>query len=249
MFGLALLKLLARLYSRQSLVPDVPVVPTHHFPFVADLEASWKDVQVELDVILQERERIPFLDKISPDQSRISHSQKWRAYFLWGLGTELTTNTARCPKTAALLRKVPGLRSAWFSILSPNYRIKAHRGITKGVLRSHLGLIVPQEWRRCRMVVDGEAIYWQEGKCVVFDDSRLHRVTNATSEERAILLFDFDRPMRWPSNALNRLVMSLMKRTAYYRDARRNLKKHARAQVTEAGRDQVIADAMQRIAD
>jgi hypothetical protein len=43
--------------------------------------------------------------------------------------------------------------------------------------------------------------------------------------------------------------MSLMKRTAYYRDARKNLKRHARTQVTEAGRDQAIADAMQRIAD
>jgi aspartyl/asparaginyl beta-hydroxylase (cupin superfamily) len=249
MLGLGLLKLLARLYSRQSLVPDVPIIPNRHFPFVAELEANWQDIRAELEIILQDRERIPFLDKISPDQARISHSQKWRAFFLWGLGEELTGNTARCPKTAALLRKVPGLRSAWFSILAPNYRIKPHRGITKGVLRSHLGLIVPQKWRRCRMVVGGETVHWREGECFVFDDSQQHRVTNATNEERAILLFDFDRPMRWPSSALNRLAMSLLKRTAYYKDARRNLKKHARAQMTEAGRDQAIADAMQRIAD
>jgi beta-hydroxylase len=249
MLGLGLLKLLARLYSRQSLVPDMPIIPNRHFPFVAELEANWQDIRAELELILQDRERIPFLDKISPDQARISHSQKWRAFFLWGLGEELIGNTARCPKTAALLRKVPGLRSAWFSILAPNYRIKPHRGITKGVLRSHLGLIVPQKWRRCRMVVGGETVHWREGKCFVFDDSMQHRVTNATNEERAILLFDFDRPMRWPSSALNRLAMSLMKRTAYYKDARRNLKKHARAQMSEAGRDQAIADAMQRIAD
>ncbi len=249
MLGLGLLKLLARLYSRQSLVPDLPIIPNRHFPFVAELEANWQDIRAELEIILRDRERIPFLDKISPDQARISHSQKWRAFFLWGLGEELTGNTARCPKTAALLRKVPGLRSAWFSILAPNYKIKPHRGITKGVLRSHLGLIVPQKWRRCRMVVGGVTVHWREGQCFVFDDSQQHRVTNATNEERAILLFDFDRPMRWPSSALNRLAMSLLKRTAYYKDARRNLKKHARAQMTEAGRDQAIADAMQRIAD
>ncbi|MEZ5830380.1 MAG: aspartyl/asparaginyl beta-hydroxylase domain-containing protein [Dongiaceae bacterium] len=249
MLGLGTLKMLAKLYSRQSLVPDVPFIPNKYFPFVAELEANWQEVRAELEVILQDRERIPFLDKISPDQARISHSQKWRAYFLWGLGEELTGNTARCPKTAAMLRKVPGLRSAWFSILAPNYRIKPHRGITKGVLRSHLGLVVPQKWRLCRMVVDGQPVHWHEGKCFVFDDSMLHRVSNGSDEERAILLFDFDRPMRWPSSMLNRLAMSLMKRTAYYRDARRNLKRHARAQMTEAGRDQAIADAMQRIAD
>jgi ornithine lipid ester-linked acyl 2-hydroxylase len=138
---------------------------------------------------------------------------------------------------------------AWSSILAPNYKIKPHRGITKGVLRSHPGLIAPQKWQHCRIVVGGQPVHWQEGKCFVFDDSMLYRATNGTNEERAILLFDFDRPMRWPSSALNRLTISLMKRTAYYRDARRNLKKHARAKLTEADRDQAIADAMQRVAD
>ncbi|WP_119301254.1 aspartyl/asparaginyl beta-hydroxylase domain-containing protein [Dongia deserti] len=249
MLGIGILKLLAKLYGRQSLVPNVAFIPNEHFPFLDKLEANWKDIRAELDVLLQDRESIPFFDKISPDQARISHSQKWRAYFLWGLGEELTSNTARCPKTAALLRTVPGLRSAWFSILAPNYRIKPHRGITKGVLRSHLGLIVPQNWRRCRMVVDDQTVRWREGKCFVFDDSRTHHVSNHTDEERIILLFDFDRPMRWPSSALNRLMMSLMKRTAYFKDARRNLKKHDRAQMTDAARDQALADAMQRIAD
>ena len=247
--GLGTLKLLARLYSRQSRVPDLPFIPNEHFPFVAELEANWQEIRAELEVILKDRERIPFLDKISPDQARISHSQKWRAFFLWGMGEELKGNTARCPKTAALLRQVPGLRSAWFSILAPNYKIKPHRGITKGVLRSHLGLIVPKRWQKCRMIVGGESVRWREGKCFVFDDSMLHQVWNKTNEERAILLFDFDRPMRWPASALNRLAMAMLKRTAYYRDARKNLKKHARAQITDAGRDQAIADAMQRIAD
>jgi beta-hydroxylase len=249
MLGLGALKLLAKLYARQSRVPDLPFIPNEHFPFVAELEANWREIRAELEVILQDRERIPFLDKISPDQARIAHSQKWRAYFLWGMGEELTGNTARCPKTAALLRTVPGLRSAWFSILAPNYKIKPHRGITKGVLRSHLGLIVPKRWQKCRMIVGGQPVRWREGECFVFDDSMRHQVWNNTDEERAILLFDFDRPMRWPASALNRFAMSMLKRTAYYRDARKNLKKHSRVQITDAGRDQAIANAMQRIAD
>ena len=249
MWGLALLKLLARFYSRQSLVPDVPIIPNENFPFVANLEANWAEIRAELDVILQDRESIPHLDKISPDQSRIAHSGKWKAFFLWGMGEELTGNTARAPRTAALLRTVPGLRSAWFSILSPQYKIKPHRGITKGVLRSHLGLIVPKKWRHCRMAVADQMVHWREGQCFVFDDSCTHQVWNNTDEERAILLFDFDRPMRWPASALNRMAMGLFKRTAYYRDARRNLKRHERKQISEANRDAAIADAMQRIAD
>ncbi|HET6158273.1 MAG TPA: aspartyl/asparaginyl beta-hydroxylase domain-containing protein [Dongiaceae bacterium] len=249
LLGLATLKTLAKIYSRQSLVPDLPFVPNHHFPFVAELEANWADIRAELEIVLQDRDRIPFLDKISGDQSRISHSQKWRAFFLWGWDEELTGNTARCPKTAALLRKVPNLRSAWFSILSSNYKIKAHKGLTKGVLRSHLGLIVPERWQQCRMIVDGESVRWREGKAFVFDDSRTHEVWNKTNEERAILLLDFDRPMRWPASVLHRLAMWLLKRTAYYRDARKNLKRYEGAQLAEKDRDQAISDAMQRIAN
>jgi beta-hydroxylase len=245
MLGLGALRTLAKLYSRQSLVPDMPVIPNEHFPFVAELEANWQVVRAELEEILKDRDSIPHLDKISPDQARISHSEKWKAFFLWGLGEEVTGNTARCPQTAALLRKVPGLRSAWFSILAPRYKIKPHRGITKGVLRSHLGLIVPQDWKRCRMWIDDASVRWREGVCFVFDDERTHRVFNNTYEERVVMLFDFDRPMRGPARALNRLAMALMKRTAYYRDARRNLRRHARG----LQRDRVIAETMQRIAD
>jgi beta-hydroxylase len=249
MLGLGTLKLLARLYARQTKVPDVAIIPNEHFPFIADLERDWQAVRAELEGILKDREAIPHLDKISPDQARIAHSQKWRAYFLFGMGEELTGNTARCPRTAELLRRVPGLRSAWFSILGPRYKLKRHRGISKGVLRAHLGLIVPRKWQNCRMNVDGETVRWREGSCFVFDDARLHYVVNGTDEERVILLFDFDRPMRWPSSMFNNLAMALLKRTAFYRDARKNLKRHKRAALTEQARDTAIADAMQRVAD
>lgn len=52
-------------------------------------------------------------------------------------------NCARCPRTMELLRKVPGAKTAFFSILSPHMHIPAHCGPYKGVIRCHLGLIVP----------------------------------------------------------------------------------------------------------
>ena len=245
--GRGILHLLAKLYGRQSRVPDVAIIPNEHFPFIAEMENNWKDIRAELDLILEERDRIPFLDQVSPDQARISHSQKWRAFFLYGVGEEVTGNTARCPKTAAMLRRIPGLRNAWFSILAPRYRIKPHTGITKAVVRVHLGLVVPKRWQDCSMTVGDETVHWREGRCFVFDDSLRHSVTNDTDEERAILLFDFDRPMGWPASALNRLAMRLLKRTAYFRDARENLMRHART--NEADRDRAIVDAMEEIAD
>ena len=45
------------------------------------------------------------------------------------------------------------------------------------------------------------------------------------------------------------MAMGLLKRTAFYRDARKNLKRHQRGLADAAQRDQSIADAMQRVAD
>ncbi len=53
-----------------------------------------------------------------------------------------------CPRTAALMREIPGMTTAMFSILSPRKHILDHRGPYKGVLRYHLGLIVPAATRR-----------------------------------------------------------------------------------------------------
>jgi beta-hydroxylase len=119
---------------------------------------------------------------------------------------------------------VPGLRSAWFSILAPRYHIPSHRGITKTVLRVHLGLVVPKERERCVMRVDDQLVGWQPGKCLVFDDFYRHEVWNETDEERVVLIFDFDRPMRPLGRWVNALLMWAIKRTAYYKDAERNLK-------------------------
>ena len=118
---------------------------------------------------------------------------------------------------------MPNLRNAWFSILAPGYRIPPHQGPTNGIIRIHLGLIVPRDSANCRIRVAGEEFGWQEGKCVVFDDSYEHEVWNNTDEQRAVLFFDVDRPLRLPGRSVNRLLIALMKRTAYVRDAHTNL--------------------------
>jgi beta-hydroxylase len=66
-------------------------------------------------------------------------------------------------------------------------------------------------------------ISWQAGKCFVFDDIYEHEVWNDTDEERIVLLFDFNRPMRFWGRALNRSLIFALKLSPYFRDARRNL--------------------------
>ena len=221
--GRWLLKTLADFQAGQSLVGDSPVMDGSRFPFVAAFEREWRAIRSELEPILAERGQLPSFHEISPDQYRISHGDRWKVFILYGFGVPSRKNCARCPETTRLLQGVPGLQSAWFSILSPGYHIPRHRGVTKGLLRVHLGLKVPAARQDCTMQVDDAMISWEEGKCVVFDDFYHHEVWNNTGEERVVLLFDFTRPMRLPGRALNSFLLWGVKQSAYFKDARRNM--------------------------
>ncbi|GMG86815.1 hypothetical protein MNKW57_11360 [Biformimicrobium ophioploci] len=44
------------------------------------------------------------------------------------------------------------------------------------------------------MKVAGRTFHWEEGKCLIFDDSLTHEVWNCSSKNRVVLLFDFWHP-------------------------------------------------------
>lgn len=223
--GWRISKLVPRIVSGQSLIEDQPVYDSGGFPFLAPIEANWTIILGELKTILRNRSSLPPFQEISPDQKYISSGDQWKVFILFGFGVASQRNCARCPETARLLRDhVPGLQSAWFSILAPHFHIPRHRGITKTALRVHLGLLVPKQRDKCIMQVGDRTVGWEPGRCLVFDDFYRHEVWNDTDEERVVLIFDFDRPMRPLGRMVNSALMWGIKRTAYFKDAERNLK-------------------------
>jgi aspartyl/asparaginyl beta-hydroxylase (cupin superfamily) len=82
---------------------------------------------------------------------------------------------------------------------------------------------VPRDTDHCRIRVDKEIFGWEEGKCVVFDDYFEHEVWNDTDEQRVVLFFDVDRPLRPLGRLVNRLLIAGIRRSPYVRDARKNM--------------------------
>ena len=216
---------LSNLYiSGQSLIGDAPVFDASIFPWIRDFEVNWKKIQSELNVVLQDWDSLPSFHDISPDQKRISKGDNWKTFIFYGLGHRVDSNCERCPETAKLLEKCPELQNAWFSILKPGYHIPPHKGPTNGIIRIHLGLIIPQQRDRCWIRVDDQCLHWDEGKCIVFDDSYEHEVQNNTDQLRAVLFFDVLRPLRTRGRILNGIMITLLKRTAYFKDAQQNIR-------------------------
>jgi len=112
-------------------------------------------------------------------------------------------SVAACPTTAALLRAIPGVRTALFSRMGPGTYLTTHTGwadLANHVLRIHLPLYVPdEETRCCGLMVDGEVQHHKTGQLIVFDDSKNHSAFNAhPTKWRYVLIFDVLRPEGLP---------------------------------------------------
>jgi len=210
-----------RLIAASSRVPDVPVLDRRHFAWLAPLEEAAPAIRRELDDLLVHRDLLPALHEISPDQCSITSDDRWKAFFLYGFGKRSLPNCARCPITAAALSRIPGITTAFFSILAPGKHVPRHRGVYKGLVRAHLGLKVPEP-DRCRMEIGGETIRWREGEAVVFDDTHEHEVWHEGTEERAVLLIDVLRPLPAPVQLLNRALIAAVAASPYVTDGERN---------------------------
>jgi beta-hydroxylase len=221
--GRSLTRALSGFLGKQSLVGDTPIIANEHFPFLEEFTDNWETIRDEATEILKLRDEIPAFQEISPDQKRIAKGKNWRTFILFGFGEKLEKNCRQAPVTAKLLEAVPNLQTAWFSILAPGYHIPPHRGVGKGIIRSHLGLIIPKEAEKCWIRVGDVTRVWRPGEVFVFDDTYEHEVRNDTSEERVILLFDFDRPMRFWGRKVSRGFLWLMKFTAFYQEPKKNL--------------------------
>ncbi len=68
-----------------------------------------------------------------------------------------------------------------FSILEPGKHLPPHRGPYNGVLRLHLGLIVPEPRDQLGIRVENEIYRWREGEAVIFDDAYEHEAWNNTA--------------------------------------------------------------------
>ncbi len=211
-----------RFIGTRSLVGDATFFPNERFPWIEHVEANWETIRDELQGVLADREALPNFQDISKDQIEITDDDDWKTYFLYGYGFAAKLGVETCPKTAALMREIPGMTTAMFSILSPRKHILDHRGPYKGVLRYHLGLIVPEDAAQCRIRVGEDIRHWEEGKSLIFDDTFNHEVWNDTDETRVVLFVDVLRPLPSPWSQINRAIVKAIGYSPFVLDAKRN---------------------------
>ncbi|MDZ4844785.1 MAG: aspartyl/asparaginyl beta-hydroxylase domain-containing protein [Chitinophagales bacterium] len=181
---------------------------TQDFPFVKILEANADKIRKEY-LKVASNTYIPKFQEVSIEQEKLTNDDSWLSYLLTVYGNDLIEHRERCPVTTACLNHVPLMTTALFSVLKPGKSIPPHRGAYSGVLRCHLALIIPDE-TKCEITLNGKSKNWEEGKCLIFDDTFIHSACNMSAATRVVLFIDFMRPLPFPLNYLNFWLLQLI---------------------------------------
>jgi aspartyl/asparaginyl beta-hydroxylase (cupin superfamily) len=177
--------------------------PRRLFPWLEAIEAATETITAELRKVMEEEraELVPYVQYEAHrpmDQWRpLNQNRDWTAIHLIQHGRTVEANAKHCPKTMALLKKVPqpnvpgASPNAMFSLLAPKTTIPPHVGISNTRLVCHLPLIVPDG---CWFRVGAETRAWKPGEAFVFDDTMEHEAENPTDELRVVFIFDVWHP-------------------------------------------------------
>lgn len=213
-----------RIYHHEPSGLHYPFLPADeyfsrdHFPWLAELEAATDAIREEYLALLAAAPdaMVPYVDQGAgvPENkwTPLDRTTNWGAIFLRHYGKRREDVLARCPRTAALLERlpladIPGRGpTAFFSVLKPHTRIPPHSGVSNIRSIVHLPLVVPEH---CGFRVGGETRDWREGEAWVFDDTIEHEAWNDSDRPRAILIFDVWNPyLRSEERALISRFMS-----------------------------------------
>jgi len=223
-----------RLNLKCARLGNPPVYDTAIFPWVRDIEAEWRVIRAELDRVLDRKGDLPAFQEISTDVQAISKDAGWKTFFLVGFGLKSEQNIRQCPETWRIAQKIPGLKTVMFSVFEPGKRLPPHRGPYNGFLRLHLGLIVPEPRDKVAIRVGDQICHWAEGKALVFDDAYEHEAWNETDRTRVVLFVDFLKPLRFPANLVNWVLLRLALFTPFVRESTDNHKAWERRFYAEA---------------
>ena len=182
------------------------------YPQLSLLEDSYERIKTEFEN-LDNHFDIHAYHEIERRQYAISGKLephlKWKVFMLHYSGETPKLANELCPETCALLKKVPKIYKAFFSILEPGKSIPPHCGPYRGYLRYHFGISVP-ETNPPQIRIKDQLYTWKEKESVLFDDTWEHEVINSCDSSRVVLIIDLLRPLPLLPHTINALITKVI---------------------------------------
>jgi aspartate beta-hydroxylase len=177
--------------SLRTRYPGLESRPWHDasdFPAAGYLEEHFVEIRDEVLALQPAR--------YHRETERIGRTGDWDVAFFYERGRRREEVCEACPVTTRGIETMPTMRTAagliYVSRMRPGTHIQPHRGPTNLRLRCHLGISVPDG--DCALRVGDEIRQWEDGHCLVFDDSLEHEAWNHTEQDRIVLVVDLWNP-------------------------------------------------------
>lgn len=177
----------------ENYYPDSQATPWHNpkiYDWVEMLESAYQDIKMEALSIFTKN-----IMSSHPQNTELANNGAWNTFFFYKNGERLSENLKLCPKTAEVINKIPGTNRAgrvYFSAMTPGTHVRPHCGPHNYKLRCHLGLVTsPLATIRVGKTIKS----WEDGRCLVFDDSFEHEVWNNSNITRIVLIVDVWNPV------------------------------------------------------
>jgi aspartate beta-hydroxylase len=158
------------------------------FAVVKKLEAQFAEIRAEALKVQP--------DSYHEEAEGIGRTGSWQVCMFYEQGRRNDFVCNQCPVTSSILDSDPDIRRSagliYLSRTAPHTHIAPHQGSSNQRLRCHLALSIPPG--DCAIRVHDTIRQWEEGKCIVFDDTYEHEVWNRTEEDRIVLLVDLWHP-------------------------------------------------------
>jgi tetratricopeptide (TPR) repeat protein len=182
--------------ARMGVYPGLTSAPFHDpagLPGALALERDYRAIRAEIEGLAAA--------EFQPEAEGLMGEGAWDVFLFYERGRKNEETCSRCPTITRIIEASNTVRTMagllYVSKLSAGTKIKPHQGPTNLRLRCHLGIKIPNG--DCGLKVGGETRRWQEGKCIVFDDSLEHEAWNLTPEQRIVLIIDFWHPDLTPA--------------------------------------------------
>ncbi len=171
-------------------LPAVTIYDPRKFWVTGYLEERAAGIRAEVD-----RVTAASMEEFTPVEEPILGHGRWDQVVFYEAGQKFARSCERFPQIAGILEEIPEeMRAAGVIMLSwlhPQSHIVPHCGHTNGRLRLHLGIRTSPG---AHIRVHDRDLRWEEGRCIVFDDSFEHEVWHEGDQPRVILLFDLFHP-------------------------------------------------------
>lgn len=191
-------------------VPNTPYLDKDRFPELQIFKDNWEIIREEAQQLLDQG-HVRLSTKNDDIGFNTFYRRGWKRFYIKWYDDFFPSAQALCPKIIELVKQVPSINAAMFTLLPAGSRLGLHRDPYAGSLRYHLGIITPNS-DECRIYVDGIPHAWYDGQDVLFDETYLHEAENKTDQDRLIFFCDVARPMSnhfatWVNRFFSRHVM------------------------------------------